>query len=348
MKQNFEVSLAKSIQNTSFPRGAFEEIPNGMMYFCLEQLRLLIERYRDEFVLDVEDIIATDSVESFVLPENTKFYRKKGNLVIFVIENKPSVRNLHFDIDSNINTLEKSTYRLALPYLVFIPFFSIEKNQIFFKGMCVAYRKESLNNIDDMLYYTNLPNMGDGHNRLTTRYNSLLVCLGYGYDWRNFNLNSSNFSLMVKELIDHFWNSEYNDDLSSGWEAMRKKDSKLGTLGKWEKESEKDPFFVLKSNWIPAIKLNKLIDSIFIDNDDVQLLHQATSQYVHKIHNQIWQKLCGNFDGKKELIEIFIFHLKHKLHIFVCQVAKDKIFDDATMQRTIKAAVTKALKETFQ
>ncbi|MFC1623449.1 hypothetical protein ACFL16_03530, partial [Patescibacteria group bacterium] len=186
---------------------------------------------------------------SQVLPPGTRFYAKRGDQEFLVVEQIPQVRNVR--IHHSISGRDNSDYfSLAFPYVAFFMVFSEGS----LHNLSVYYRNRPLESIDDMLFRANLPNM-----------NRSGVCLGF----RGHRVEG--LVARAQEVIGHFWSSEFNSDWSGPYEDFRSKEKRVKSFSAWEKNSKKDPTFVLNVNWDPVSSLRSAMAqaiSMFQDDND--------------------------------------------------------------------------------
>ncbi|MBI5077371.1 hypothetical protein HZB94_03240 [Candidatus Falkowbacteria bacterium] len=186
----------------------------------------------------------------FLVPENAKFVFRRGDAVIFVIEEKPSVRTVYFSREfvrhHRNNTGESRViqrgFNLAFPYVIFvIVCFGCNR-----KGMChnsyefyTYFSNRPLKSLKDRLYCNCLTNSeADG-----------LVCLPPG------DFNNASSAGLARKLIDAYWKSVFSGHEVDNFLQIAGKhfgiggDRRLRTLWEWERQSKREPGFVLKVEW---------------------------------------------------------------------------------------------------
>jgi hypothetical protein len=369
--KDLEKELLRVVKDNQPHEDVFRKISAALMSPCVEIFEQAISQYRDNFVAQVTSIVQGDqTADDILLPEGTRFYRRSDTAALFVIEHKPCVRTLIFTESEEVNPRVngfKQSYRLSLPYLIFVPVFRYytdtnhHADKPFFSAMCVAYRNEPLTSLNDMLYHPNLPNLGrpnhtdarerDNPNGDVKTFQEMIMCQGratmshYG---NAFELEPTNLNDMIAKLMAHFWNSNYTGELSAMWTKMKHRDKRFESLATWEKHSKEDPLFVLKVNWVPAIRLSSLIQKTMEHHDaNTSALTERTSSYVGKIHDATWQKLLGNIkSGQKDLAAVFAQRLDDILKRFAANLARSMtVINNDTVRRTVQLAIAQALKE---
>ena len=197
-----------------------------------------------------------------ILPEGAKLLIRRGDTTVVVVEQKPQIRTVMFSRSfinhfGGLGVVEQGRderFRLAFPYTLFV--IRLIKGRVNAVGF--FYRNEPLSSINDPVFAPNLPNIGAGG----------WVCMG-----SSFKLNKdTDLASQVEQVISYFWNSEFNVDLSSWFQSMAKQSVELGTLKRWEKETERDPAFVLKVDWHKLSSLESISKSLLDDSRAIDLI----------------------------------------------------------------------------
>jgi hypothetical protein len=177
------------------------------------------------------------SREGCILPLGTRFHVRKGDYDFFVIEQAPSVRTI--SVSSNFLRIDnQKQFSLAFPYVVFLLVF--ERGRL--QSQYTSYRNRPLESLGDRLCLPNLSNM-DG----------LGVCTGFG------GHRVDGLAARVSEVISHFWASEFNNDLKANFDSYSRREETLKNFATWEKNSKKNPLFVLDIDWRPKCSLRELL-----------------------------------------------------------------------------------------
>lgn len=224
--------------------------------------------------------------EIIIFPEGAKFLHRNENHSIVVIEQKPQIRTCFF------KDFEKSKYRLAFPYCIFILIFDSETE---LDELYLAFRNHPLISVQNLLYHAALPNLKD-----------LKVCQGDFSIKETLSLNEK-----CEVIINSFWSSHFKDD---GWmdnlERMQKKEKRINKLKVWEKNSEKNPLFVLDVEWESAGKLVSFFADLAIDFSDLFVSDKKFDDLENKLI-KIWEASENRFLAKRKLlIENFLKNLK--------------------------------------
>ncbi len=175
-----------------------------------------------------------------VLPPGSRWLSRRKDLLLLAVEDPPQCRTLRVSRGKKGDDGYR-TYRLALPYVVYLLTFYRDG----FEEMKMFFRVSPLTVLDDTLYYTCLPNVrGEpGH------YGSQRVCLRY----RPEMIEGVPLAEAVPALIDFFWSTGFNQDItSSAFERAQGLDPRLSTLAAWEAATEQDPLFPLEVGWEAA------------------------------------------------------------------------------------------------
>jgi len=189
-------------------------------------------------------VLQDREIETF--PEGTRFILSYGEHTSVVVEQKPQVRTVLFysgfirndeisthDIESQTESIGRSRgLRLAFPYVIFLT--RLWRGR--YDGLHVFYSKKPLASLDESVFLPNLPNIDNSS-----------VCLGIG------DLQGTTIRAKVEEIIAHFWQSQFNNDYRSGYEAAAMRDERLQNVIRWQEESQKDPNFVLDVGWIDTM-----------------------------------------------------------------------------------------------
>jgi hypothetical protein len=182
------------------------------------------------------------------IPEGVRFIRRRGEVVVLVIEEKPQVRTVRWlTDDSPVSYGSGAVYRiarLAFPFMVLI--IAFRGGELTGYQQCF-YRSVPLRRLDDQLFLPNLYNVARGYGQ------PCWICLA--------NLTKSLSTLpwedKVREIRAHLWGAGFNRSSEehegmSYWQAMRQVDPRLKNLAVWEEASKKDPFFPLTVKWQSA------------------------------------------------------------------------------------------------
>ncbi len=143
---------------------------------------------------------------------------------IFVIEQAPSRRTIEYHA-SRRHDSEPVTYRIALPYVVFV--ISTYGEQI--EGLSTYFRTEPVGSLDATLLCSTLPNTSDDG----------LVCLG------SVRVAGASVGERVDALIGAFWASRFNQDL------RRHPLPFSGGFRAWASRSRRDPLAALSLQYDP-------------------------------------------------------------------------------------------------
>ena len=160
------------------------------------------------------------------LPTGCRFWLRSGTTsrCVFVVEQPPGRRTIEYHHGTRADH-EPVTYRLALPYVVFVV--STYGDQI--ESMATYFRTEPVNSIDAPLFCSPLPNTSDDG----------LVCLG------TVRVAGASVGERVDALIGAFWSSRFNSDL------RRHPLTFTGGFRAWASRSRRDPLAALSIAYDP-------------------------------------------------------------------------------------------------
>lgn len=170
--------------------------------------------------------------EGYLLPRGCRFCFDKGQSTVVIIEQAAQMRTLLFEANmlgervSQIPPNNTERISLALPYTYFILHF---KNNTF-STMYHGWRSSMIHSLDDMLSPPLLPNI----------HENLNVCTGH-----DLNVQSNSISEQTDQVLSHFWNSKFNNDLSTRWWSKQGVDMRLNSARSWSEQSRNDFTFIL-------------------------------------------------------------------------------------------------------
>jgi hypothetical protein len=239
----------------------------------LEQIyRSAVRRFREECMGDIEqhvnhvieeykDVVVSrswkiaqkwvkwdDVNEHPVLwPDYTRLYYRKGNMELLVQEFPPQIRVLQFTEallkkTSNEGVISRGgtihNFSLALPYVVFV--FKFQEGD--FSEVYVGFSDRPLKTMREPIYRPYLSNISS----------DLKVCLGSNFSREH--LLRGNLTQQSAYVLGHFWQTAYNDELSShywNYKTHFAHDSRLKDLPSWQNASIDNPLFVIDNvNWL--------------------------------------------------------------------------------------------------
>lgn len=229
-------------------------------------------------IFDAANCWKIPTIDPILFPKNCRFCYMKGETTILVIEQDPQVRSLLFDKgitrETYFSTSEQERFSLALPYVIFILLFQ----QKCFTNLYCAWRSAPLTNLSDRLCRPLLPNI----------HSNLSVCMG-----GDFSNEGGAVCEQVENVLNHFWSSQFNNDLSDLWWQKHTFDSKLAPLTLWEEYTRLDPLFVLNVAFPWSQKTLKqmlTIQDIEEMPDDTKLRH-SLSESVDSCASELFQKV---------------------------------------------------------
>ncbi len=193
------------------------------------------------------------------IPEGVRFIRRRGEVVVLVIEEKPQMRTVRWLADNSPVPYGQGavyrTARLAFPFLVLVV--TLYGGALTGYQQCF-YRTAPVQRLDDPLFFPNLYNVAKGYRQLCW------LCLVN----MKKNLSALSWEEKVREIRTHLWGAGFNQSSEvhegmSYWQAMRHVDPRLRSLAVWEEESKKAPFFPLTVKWQPVGKtVGEVVDEM--------------------------------------------------------------------------------------
>ena len=205
------------------------------------------------FGASVKDFVAALGEQADLLalpdaiPEGVRFIRRRGEIVVLVMEEQPQLRTVRWLVDESSVPFGTGavyrTARLAFPFVVVA---------IAFRGGGLTgyqqcfYRTAPLSTPSDPLFLPNLYNVADGHGQ------KCWLCLA----GLRTDLTALTWNQRVREIRRHLWGAGFNrsSEMHEGmsyW-TLRKLDRRVQTLETWEQASRENPFFPLDVAWTPA------------------------------------------------------------------------------------------------
>lgn len=230
-----------------------EDEKNGKMYPIHKESSLktkeFLNRLNSKF---------SSTPEDYIYPQNTRFVKRFGNIDVFVIEWKPSIRtiNVKKDMYLEYHELEKSgktellqdgdfnkendihRFRLSFPYIIWIAFVN---NQTLTKHFKLYFRLSPLSSLKDSLILPPLLNIASEHDDNLVR----TFCLG---NQRESNPNSDEIG--IEDQLSLFFNNKFNSDYPDYYNLYREyNDSTMSNYFLWQYMTRKDPLFIFRDNW---------------------------------------------------------------------------------------------------
>jgi hypothetical protein len=159
------------------------------------------------------------------LPTGCRFWLRSGTTdrQVFVVEQPPMRRTIEYH--ANRRRSEPTSYRLALPYVVFVV--STIGDQI--EGVSTYFRTEPIGSLDATLFCSTLPNTSDDG----------IVCLG------SVRVTGASVGERIDALVGAFWASRFNQDL------RRHPMPFSGGFRAWASRSRRDPLAALSLRYDP-------------------------------------------------------------------------------------------------
>jgi hypothetical protein len=160
------------------------------------------------------------------MPTGCRYWIRSGatDRQVFVVEQPPSRRTIEYHA-SRRHDSEPTTYRLAVPYVVFVVWTIGEQVE----GLATYFRTQPIASLDATLLCSTLPNTNDDG----------VVCLG------SVRVSGASVGERVDALIGAFWASRFNQDL------RRHPLPFSGGFRAWASRSRRDPLAALSLQYDP-------------------------------------------------------------------------------------------------
>lgn len=201
-----------------------------------------------------------------ILPRGVKSIQSRGNITLWIWEQPPCIHRLSWIAADSKKAYGPGTkYRwvkIALPYLIIAATFARDAQGypvIIGKDECF-FRNDPLKSMNDELCYPGLLNCSLWSNGDTDLSHPLSwICTQHLKP--NYQMNSTDigdryqggFEAVRYCLLETSFNlsSEHNEG-NSWFSKTKEVDPRIATIEEWEKNTAKDPLFVLDVPWIPT------------------------------------------------------------------------------------------------
>jgi len=208
-----------------------------------------IVKYDDiEYLHSVPIEVLTDFLQvktrtGSLLPRNCRYFSMLNNhYCVFVIEEDPQIRTIHVNHPHMVSTAfskfkslgvydtgtyqpDQKNFTLSFPYIIYvITVVSTDDGQFELSDISIFFRTRPLHTLEDQLYH--LP--------VLNRYESGRLCVP--------PITAKTANEVVSEVIETFWTSEFNDDITTS-PSLRV--PVVSNLFEWDYMTKKNPLFVL-------------------------------------------------------------------------------------------------------
>lgn len=226
--------------------------------------------------------------EKHLFPKDCRFLYTVGSNTVVVIEQAAGVRTLSMEkgILKNFHTADEAIQRvaLALPYTVFVFVFKNQNNIETFHSVYGFWRKAPLAKLSDDLYFSVLPNQRD----------DISICRGIGNTPKQDTITNT-----CSSIIDTYWASTFNNDLSKKWWEKSKIDKRLVDVNTWHKASIQDSLFILSVPFEKATNLEQFIQDVAGQVDPSTNLYQEVSKLCNDNAKELFGKINRYMKEKK-------------------------------------------------
>jgi hypothetical protein len=194
----------------------------------------------------------------YILPRDAVIAYTKGNRTVVVVEQKPQVRTMGFTPDlvgrmsrgAAVSTSQNAyRFTLSFPYVYFFMVFDGST----FKYYEIFFRSKPLTSAREHVYRPPLPNVH------SDKKNYRPVCMGTGF--ANNVRSESTVARQCETVVSGFWQRPFNEHLGNG--MTKATDKRLKNYATWQKETEKDPMFILSVKWGTGKTAKTIMDNMF-------------------------------------------------------------------------------------
>jgi len=207
----------------------------------------------------------------YVLPNGVKMVVQHGKGFMVVYEIPPGAHSLKWqeriEHKGEDDSFAYKKRHLALPYVILLVPFYFDGYGILVPHTSAIecyYRNKPLSDPDDELFYPALLNCGLWPNHsveLPSWICMSRLMLGTKLDGQD---NARRLWITIGAVRNHFFGATFNWEWAHQWMDYCKwehADKRITNIDRWEQESKKDPSFILKVKWMPAIRnLRQTID----------------------------------------------------------------------------------------
>ncbi|MFH1430830.1 MAG: hypothetical protein ABIG71_04950 [Candidatus Uhrbacteria bacterium] len=222
-----------------------------------------LERVMESRTVSAAQVVALDE-DAPCLPVGCRFYRRRGDVQVFVTEDAPRVRSLQWDpisfrdyvddwgklsdsqeLTDSERLRNQTVFSLAFPYVVKAYRFVRDE----FCGVSIFYRNNSLTDFDDVLSVANLPNQNESDESVES--NALtVICMPRDVGKQLRAPKSASLSTKIARIDEIMWGSQWNADIVWDFEYYSEREARLQSPWHWERASQKNPLFMTKIRWM--------------------------------------------------------------------------------------------------
>jgi hypothetical protein len=181
----------------------------------------------------------------YLIPQNVRLMYTKGKRTVLIVEQKPQVRTVGFsrslvaeaDLKHAVTKSRQGYwFALAFPYVYFIISFDDGRYSV----IEPFFSNQPITSVRDQLHLAPLPNVKERDSQ-STRH----LCMGNGTS--DVLRDCKTITEQAEALISLFWSRVYSTHYGKG--KFRKVDKRLGTIRRWQHNSQEDPLFILTVEW---------------------------------------------------------------------------------------------------
>ena len=184
-----------------------------------------------------------------IFPEGTRFVSKDAEKLVIVNEMEPQVRNINIRQvvqEPSGNRVVNHTFALSLPYIQMVSIFNRQGNDYAFGNqLFMSCTKTPLRSLDQQVFRLPLPNVHQ-HGQ---------ICTG---SMRNLPGVGTSIVEKIEGIMNSYWNSEFNTDLTHnfidfgnknlGGVAHGSTNGIIAAFRTWQQLSAANPMFAIAPN----------------------------------------------------------------------------------------------------
>lgn len=272
---------------------------NQFAYKLLDHITKAIKQVSNEFSETLYKEAMVNKSDDSIYPSGTRFVYENDSFVVYVIEQPPAIRTIEFVNYERMYQLT-SKYQLAFPYVQFYVLFQKIGKKFVYINTAITHTKTSISRLDDLVYVPSLPNIGSiepppeklfvNRNNIKN-WKQLTICMSYSDCHDRVN--------QVNNIVNEFWFSTFSSDLDCFYRSLKWRYPKyFGSMQCWEKQSLKNPLFVMEINYPPALKLLDLLRSY-----EQEYGSSLAKNISSRIYNNVVNEVVGDIDFRKEVFD---------------------------------------------
>jgi hypothetical protein len=210
-----------------------------------------------------------------VFPEGTRYFWQESREAMIVFEEKPKLRTVRFETNGE-RKHDASRARLSFPYIIYLGSFDLQDHWWHCRSLQIYYRSKPLENLDDHVYYSNLPNINQDAEACKTGFAHATDKVG---DW-------------MLRWVRYFWESLFTRAWDTNFNYYGQNiDKRLASVSTWEKATNEDPMFILKVDWLRSAKLQDALGKAWGHLPSANPLYNGLRVYFDQATRDTWAEI---------------------------------------------------------